>query len=226
MAESLPLFPLQTVLLPGAHLPLHIFEPRYRQLTADLIKGRVPERRFGVIGLTPSAEVEVDRVEQLQPVGCASLLREAKSLPDGRFDVVTTGERRFRLLDLDTSAAPYLVGSVEWLADEDTSAAPADKVALLCESARAAHRRYCEVAWQPGEWHEPPEDVPADELAYVLAADCLLTFEDRQKLLEDNRPLHRLRAIGKLLSREAGIMSTLHAVPAPPPQYRTPFSQN
>jgi Lon protease-like protein len=205
---------------------LHIFEPRYRQLTADLIKGTVPERRFGVIGLTPSAEIEIDRVEQLQPVGCASLLREAKSLPDGRFDVVTTGERRFRLLDIDTSAAPYLVGSVEWLADEDFSGAPADKVSMLCEAARAAHRRYCGVAWQPGEWKEPPDDVPIDELAYVLAADCLLTFEDRQKLLEDNRPLHRLRTIGKLLSREAGIMSTLRAVPAPPPQYRTPFSQN
>ena len=51
MAETLPLFPLSTVLLPGASLPLHIFEPRYRQLTVDLVTETLPDRCFGVAAI-------------------------------------------------------------------------------------------------------------------------------------------------------------------------------
>ena len=60
MAETVPLFPLGTVLMPGATLPLHIFEPRYRQLTVDLVTGAVPDREFGIVavreGFTPDDE--------------------------------------------------------------------------------------------------------------------------------------------------------------------------
>ena len=226
MAETLPLFPLHSVLLPGAHLPLHIFEPRYRQLTVDLVNGKLPSRRFGVVALAPSPDVEIERLDQLYEVGCATLLREAKRLPDGRFDIVTTGERRFRLLELHTAKAPYLVGTVDWLPDAHVPDAPADKVSLLCEAARGAHRRYCTVAWPPGDWSEPEPDVDPETLAYLLAADCLLTLDDRQRLLEETRPLHRLRMVVKLLNREAGIVSTLRAVPAPPPEFRTLFNLN
>ncbi|MCA1655888.1 MAG: LON peptidase substrate-binding domain-containing protein, partial [Pseudonocardiaceae bacterium] len=104
---SLPLFPLQTVLLPGATLPLHVFEPRYRQLTVDLMSGAVPENRFGVVALAPSYEIEVTSLDQLKPVGCAAILRQAARLPDGRYDIVTLGEQRFKLLRLDHESAPY-----------------------------------------------------------------------------------------------------------------------
>ena len=157
------------------------------------------------------------------------MLREAKRLPDGRFDVVTTASAGSGCSTSTASAAPYLIGSVEWLGRRGRRRPrPADKAELPVRwSARAAHRRYCEAAWQQRRLARAAG--PASrlaELAYVLAADCLLTFEDRQKLLEDNSPLHRLRTVGRLLSREAGIMAALHAVPAPPPQHRTPFSQN
>ena len=226
----LPLFPLQTVLLPGVTLPLHIFEPRYRQLTVDLITGTVPEKRFGVVALAPSAGVEVTSLEQLKPIGCAAILRQASRLPDGRFDIVTLGEHRFRLLSVDFESAPYLMGTVEWLPDVPAmipgQRMPDDTVGELIASARAAYRRYCQAAWKQGDWTEPAEDVDVASLAHLLATDCLLPLEDRQRILEETRPLHRLRLVTRLLSREAGILATLHAIPAPPADLRQQAIEN
>jgi uncharacterized protein len=213
--ETLPLFPLQTVLLPGANLPLHIFEPRYRQLTVDLVKGVVPEKRFGVAAIRTPVTEEVEKADQLSAIGCSAVLRQATRLPDGRYDIITTGERRFRLLDLDTTSAPYLVGTVEWVPDAQIPASKADRISALEKTARAAYRRYCETAWEREDWSEPEEDIEPGRLAHLLAADCLLPMADRQALLEEIRPLHRLRMVYSLLTREAGIISALHAVPAP-----------
>jgi Lon protease-like protein len=216
----LPLFPLRTVLLPGVPLPLHVFEPRYRQLTVDLITGLLPEKRFGVIAMAPSATIEVTSLDQLHPIGCAAVLRLASRLPDGRFDIVTVGERRFRLLALDCVAAPYLMGTVEWLPDTPATVpgqrAVPDTIGSLVAAARAAYRRYCGAAWKQGDWTEPSEDVDVAALAHLLVTDCLLPLEDRQRILEETRPLHRLRLVTQLISREAGILATLHAIPAPP----------
>ncbi|MCT2585268.1 LON peptidase substrate-binding domain-containing protein [Actinophytocola gossypii] len=230
MPETLPLFPLQTVLLPGTTLPLHIFEPRYRQLTVDLITGTLPDKRFGVVALAPSHEAEVTSRDQLQEIGCAALLRQATRLPDGRFDIVTAGERRFRLLAVDATSAPYLMGAVEWVPDTPAMVPgqrnAADAIGSLVDAARAAYRRYCQAAWQQGDWREPDEDVEIEKLAHLLATDCLLPLEDRQRLLEETRPLHRLRLAGRLLNREAGILSTLRAVPGPPAELRRHASKN
>lgn len=230
MSETIPLFPLQTVLLPGTPLPLHVFEPRYRQLTVDLMTGTVPDKRFGVIALTPSQEVEVTSCEQLAGVGCAALLRQAKQLPDGRFDIVSMGEQRFRLLAVDASSAPYLLGAIEWVPDTPAvipgQRDVTDTIDSLAAAARAAYRRYCQAAWQQGDWSEPDEDIEVAELAHLLAGDCLLPLEDRQRLLEETRPLHRLRLVGRMLNREAGILATLRAVPAPPAELRRHASKN
>ena len=218
------------MLLPGVTLPLHIFEPRYRQLTVDLMTGVVPENRFGVVTLAPAAGVEVTSLEQLEPIGCAAILRQAAQLPDGRFDIVTLGEDRFRLLSVDTETAPYLMGTVQWVPDVPAlipgQRAADDAVAALIASARAAYRRYCQAAWQQGDWTEPAEDVTVSALAHLLATDCLLPLEDRQRILEETRPLHRLRMVAQLLNREAGILAALHAVPAPPADLRQQAIEN
>jgi len=228
VTTSLPLFPLQAVLLPGANLSLHIFEPRYRQMTVDLVTGVVPGKRFGVIAMRPSMTIEVTELDQLREIGCSAVLRQARRLPDGRFDIVTTGEKRFRLLAIDQTSKPYLVGTIEWVPDIDRPVVRdgSATLGLLLKSARSAHRRYCRAAWQRGDWSEPPDDTDAARLAHVLAADCLLSIDDRQRLLEETRPLHRLRMIGRLLNREAGILAALRAVPAPPSEFGTEFSPN
>ncbi|HEY8373907.1 MAG TPA: LON peptidase substrate-binding domain-containing protein [Pseudonocardiaceae bacterium] len=216
MAETLPLFPLSTVLLPGASLPLHIFEPRYRQLVVDLVTGTVPGREFGVVAIRQGWEVGEDNVESLHQVGCSAVLVTATPLPDGRFDVLSRGSRRFRLLDIDDSSAPYLIGAVEWLADVDPPADRQETLPLLVEAARTAHRRYRELVREHRERPvDLPEDVAPGALAHLLAADCLLSESDRLQVLEENCPVRRLNLVRRLLNREAALLHALRAVPAP-----------
>lgn len=213
MTSTLPLFPLGTVLLPGASLPLHVFEPRYRQLTVDLVTGALPDRVFGVVAVREG--FSGDSLSSMRSVGCSALLREARRLPDGRFDIVTRGERRFRLLSVDAGAAPYLVGEVEWLPDTPTPQPVAEVLPLMADAARAAHSRYCAAAWHREDWAAPPLETTHDLLAYSLAGDCLLSMEDRQRLLEETSPARRLRLVRRMLHREAGILAALRAVPVP-----------
>jgi Lon protease-like protein len=213
--------------MPGATLPLHIFEPRYRQLTVDLVTGVVPDKQFGVVavreGWTAGDEAD-DEDSCLHRVGCTAELLDARRLPDGRFDIVTRGVRRFRLLHVDTDARPYLTGEVEYVPDEPTGAP--DGLPALAKAARAAHRRYCVTAWKSGEWSEPADEVGSDELAHLLAADCLLPMSDRQLLLEQTSPEIRLRMVRALLIREAGLLDRLRAVPAPLHTYSVEQSAN
>jgi uncharacterized protein len=222
VAETVPLFPLGTVLLPGASLPLHIFEPRYRQLTVDLVTGAVPGRSFGVIAVKPGLDSDGETHE----IGCTAVLREARRLPDGRFDIVTRGEKRFRLLDVDDTSAPYLVGSIEWVPDDNPPDEELMLLPILARAAREAHRQYCSAAWQHEDWDEPSDDVDVAALPYLLAADCLLTLEDRQALLEDCNPVDRLRLVRTLLVREAAFVRTLRAVPVPLNQFAVQTSRN
>lgn len=223
MAETLPLFPLGTVLLPGASLPLHIFEPRYRQLTVDLVTGAVPGRSFGVIALRQGHHEGAE--QETHEIGCTALLREARRLPDGRFDIVTRGQQRFRVLDIDDTSAPYLVGSIEEVSD-DLPGEEQTLVPMLVRSARDAHQRYCATAWQHGDWDEPAEDVTTEALSYLLASDCLLTLEDRQALLEERCPVRRLRLVRSLLVREAAFLRAWRAVPVPLTQFAVETTHN
>lgn len=229
MVKTLPLFPLGTVLLPGASLPLHIFEPRYRQLTVDLVTGAVPGRSFGVVAIRQGHEVgdvsDIDDFE-LHDIGCTAVLREAKRLPDGRFDIVTRGERRFRLVDVDSASAPYLMGTVEFVPDDEPHETKRELLPLLAAAARAAHRYYCKTAWRSEDWHEPEFDVEPNTLSHLLASDCLLTLEDRQYLLEETCPADRLRLIRRMLCREAEFLRELRAVPVPFTQYAATSSRN
>jgi uncharacterized protein len=215
VVATLPLFPLGTVLMPGASLPLHVFEPRYRQLVVDLVTGEVPDKEFGVVAVREGWAPDDDGIAGLHVVGCTAELLDVRRLPDGRFDVVTRGARRFRLLEIDAEAKPYLVGVVEYLPDEHVLAAAEADARMLAAAARDAHRRYCATAWQNGDWSEPAAEVGPDTLAHVLAADCLLPMGDRQRLLEQTCPVTRLRMVRTLLARERGLLSRLRAVPAP-----------
>ncbi|HYH30793.1 MAG TPA: LON peptidase substrate-binding domain-containing protein [Pseudonocardia sp.] len=227
MAETLPLFPLGTVLLPGATLPLHIFEPRYRQLTVDLVTGAVPDREFGVVAVREGWTPDDDGLDGLHGIGCTAHLDDVRRLPDGRFDIVTRGARRFRLLDLDADSKPYLMGSVEPLPDDEPAGdAPVEMTQILSTAARAAHRRYCTTAWKTGDWSEPEPDVEPGNLPHVLASDCLLPVSDRQRLLEQTSPVERLRLVRALLARETGLLSHLRAVPAPITTYAVDHSVN
>ncbi|MGW0519389.1 MULTISPECIES: LON peptidase substrate-binding domain-containing protein [unclassified Crossiella] len=224
MTDTLPLFPLGTVLLPGASLPLHIFEPRYRQLMVDLVTGAVPGRSFGVVAVKQGWEVGEDNLEAWHEIGCTALLREVRRLDDGRFDVVVRGQRRFRLLAVDGGSAPYLLGQVEWMPDAEPALGP--KPTVLADAARAAHRRYCTTAWRQEDWKEPSGSADFASLSHELAADCMLPLEDQQRLLEETCPIRRLRLVRRMLTREAEILRTLRAVPVPLTEFAQKHSEN
>jgi uncharacterized protein len=223
VVANVPLFPLSTVLMPGASLPLHIFEPRYRQLTIDLVTGTIPDKQFGVVAVREGWTID-DDAAGLHRIGCTAELLDVRRLPDGRFDIVTRGARRFRLLSVDADSKPYLTASVEYLPDR-SDATPGDLPALA-GAARAAHRRYCTTAWRSDDWTEPAIDVGPAELPHLLAADCLLPMADRQRLLEQTSPEIRLRMVRAMLVREAGLLDQLRAVPAPMHTFGVEHSAN
>jgi uncharacterized protein len=215
VAEALPLFPLgHTVLFPGAPLPLHVFEERYRELVRTLVEQ--PEgspRRFGVVAIRQGWEVGEDAARALHEVGCAAELRRVSRYPDGRYDLVTVGTERFRLLDVDRTSQAYLVGSVEWLPPDPPEPDPGG----LVESVATLFGEYAGAAAALRGQSVEEIELPADpsELSYAVAAAAVLTLEDRQALLEAGTARARLRAELGLLKRETTMVRRLRALPVP-----------
>lgn len=109
---ELALFPLQIVVFPGEEAPLHIFEPRYRQLVRDISDSGDP---FGIV---LSKRTPRQGEEEWHEVGCSVRMESAEAFPDGRFNITCRGERRFRVLRR-LGERPYWTAEVEWIADAD-----------------------------------------------------------------------------------------------------------
>jgi uncharacterized protein len=221
MTETLPLFPLGTVLYPGLLLPLHIFEERYRQLVRDLLETPEP-RRFGVVAIREGRETDVDGVS-LHGVGCTATVRRVLKRQDGRFDLVTIGADRFRLTSLDHSRS-YLQGEVELLPEDIGDQAAADRAV---EAVQRAFRTYHDVLTSRGVTQVSIPELPADPIAlsYLVAASVIADLPDRQALLAEPDALRRLTAERALLSRETAMLRTLTSTPAPDLR-NTPYSPN
>lgn len=186
----LPLFPLPTVLFPGALMPLHIFEPRYRALLADVVEA---DHRFGLLPPGESGDPTPGTV------GCIARVRAVQPLPGGRSNIVVSGEERFVLERVVPDERAYLIGQVGSLADEpDTNVpGPADLVAL-----RAMGRRYAEAL---GALNDVERDAE-------FAEDTgLLTFQVAALLEWDYQVKRRFLEIRSATERVARL---LHAMPA------------
>jgi uncharacterized protein len=222
VTQTLPLFPLGTVLFPGLLLPLHIFEDRYRQLVRDLRAGPSPAR-FGVIAIRAGRETGADGVRALYSTGCTAVVRRVTEHEDGRFDLVTAGAKRFSLVSVDDQG-PYLRGEVEMLPDEagDEMAAAAAAAAV-----RAAFDGYLEMLVRRGAAQIKLPELPADPVAlsYLVAATMILDLPDRQALLAEPDAAARLGAERALLTRETTMLRALESAPAPDIRY-SPYSSN
>jgi uncharacterized protein len=222
MTDTLPLFPLGTVLFPGLLLPLHIFEDRYKELVRDLLDGPEP-RRFGVIAIKKGRETGVEGVSSLYEVGCTATLRETEGNDDGGYEVVAVGTQRFRLDALDESRA-YLQGEVEFLAEDEGDSAAAGRAAHLVAEAFQA---YLDVLTAQGLAQVNVPEVPEEPvlLSYLVAASMIIDLPDRQALLAEPDSLSRLTAERAMLVRETAMLQTLTARPAPDLRY-APYSPN
>ena len=157
---EIPLFQLHAVLFPGAPLPLHVFEPRYRALVVDCLAAGEP---FGVVCISSGPEVGPGRVA-FAAVGTLAEIREVSRYPDGRYDIVTVGTGRFRLSGVIADRKPYLVGIGELLPE---IVGDAERTARLARSVRARFVRYLELL-QP--WDDETEPGPAGAEPDVAAA--------------------------------------------------------
>lgn len=236
MSDRLPVFPLSTVLFPGLVLPLHIFEERYRTLVRELVaKSEGTPHEFGVVTLKHGSEVAAEPdadddadaaplvdTADLYDVGCTAELRHVTELPDGRFDIMTVGRRRFTILDIEQGAEPYLTARVRWLPEEEE---PSPLAQLLAPRVLAAFRTYLELLRPNGETlDQVPDD--ATVLSHLVAATAQLTVEERQMLLAMPDTASRLRAELRLLNREAGLLARVRAVPVPLADLARPASPN
>ena len=172
----LPLFPLGTVLFPGLLLPLHVFEDRYRALVRDLVDGPEEDARaFGVVAIREGREVGDGGIRSLHPVGCLADLRQVEPHADGRFDIVATGARRFRIDSVDATSRPYLQAEVEFLDEPDGEAAT-----VLARTVAALWGAYRQAL--TGSPPDDPDELPDDPgvLSYLVAAATILDLGDKQ----------------------------------------------
>jgi Lon protease-like protein len=222
MSTKLPLFPLGSVLYPGLVLPLHIFEDRYRQLVADLLEGPEP-RQFGVVAIRYGRETGIDGVSSLYETGCTAELQRVEPYEDGRFDLVTVGAQRFRLLDLGEQA-PYFTGDVEWLPEEVGDEAEAG---LVLTAVQQSFRSYLALIAERGGAHVTIPEMPDEPMlmSYLVAAAIVVDLPVKQGLLEEPDAYRRLLAERKLLGLEMRMLRSLTATPAPDLPF-SPYSQN
>jgi uncharacterized protein len=206
VGARLPIFPLATVLVPGLVLPLHVFEPRYRELVERLMA--FPEgvaRQFGVIALR-SGTFAGERPDELHAVGCTAELREVTPYEDGRFDIVSVGETRFRLTGFDTEAGtPYHTGIVEFLPENDGEG-DLERLSARVTQLFADYRATLGV-----EVTALPDDPQV--VSYLVAAAVVLHLHQRQALLEQPTTSDRLRAERELLRREVALVKAFRCLP-------------
>jgi uncharacterized protein len=222
MSETLPLFPLGTVLYPGLLLPLNIFEERYRELVRNLLDGPEP-RRFGVIAIRKGRETGVDGISALYQIGCTATVREVAEQDDGRYHLVTVGTQRFRLASLDTSR-PYLQGEVDLLEEEVGDEAAAG---LAVHAVQRGFHGYVEALASRESVEVTVPELPDEPLllSYLVAASMILDLSVRQDLLAEPDAERRLGAERTLLARETTMLRSLTATPAPDLR-NTPYNPN
>ena len=192
----LPMFPLGTVLFPHAALSLHVFEPRYRALTHDVLR---TGQEFGVVLIERGSEVGGG--DSRFGVGTVARVTEATELPDGRWVLMTVGSRRIRIATW-LPDDPYPVALVEDVPEPPLD----DRGAVVLDDAADAVRRALMLKAELGEGAAPARfELDADPAvaAYQLAAMAPLGPVDHQRLLETVDPGERLRLLVALAS-EAG----------------------
>jgi Lon protease-like protein len=191
LPPTIPIFPLPNVVLfPNVFLPLHIFEPRYRQMVDEALKD---DRIIGMVLLRPGWEGDYEGRPPVYPIGCAGVITHAERLADGRFNIVLRGMEKFRIREEESGRA-YRLAHVEPVPEP-----PAETTRDLVR----ANRRRLEALLVPQP--EGQQDskmatsMPDEDLVNALAQ--YLEFEpvEKQALLERDGVLARCRSLIELL---------------------------
>ncbi len=174
----LPLFPLDVVLFPGTPLPLHIFEPRYKEMVGEC---RATNSPFGIVRA---------QKEGIAEVGCtAEIVTITREYPDGRLDLVSEGRKRFEVLEVNEERS-FLRAEVLFLPDEPALVTPEQR-----ERAIAIHKRILNLA----DAVQDLSGADPNALSYFLAGSLPLDLDFKQKLLTMRAESDRIEAVAKYL---------------------------
>ena len=193
LPAEIPLFPLpEVVLFPGVPRPLLIYEPRYRDMVADALKGN---KIIGMVLLRPGYEKDYEGRPPIYGIGCAGVIEDYEQLPDGRYGILLRGLTTFRVVSED-QRKPYRLARVEAVPELLT-----DEERGPLSTVRERLARLLDTVLPLGV--EPP-DPGLDDVEFVnLIAQALSMPEDaRQDLLERNSLLSRARALVDRLERK------------------------
>ncbi|HKT90054.1 MAG TPA: LON peptidase substrate-binding domain-containing protein [Candidatus Sulfotelmatobacter sp.] len=184
----LPLFPLEVVLLPGTPLPLHIFEPRYKEMIGECLANDAP---FGVVRALE---------EGIAEVGCtAEIITVTKEYPDGRLDLIAEGRKRFEVLEVNQERS-FLRAEVLMVPDEPGMAEQEEKVKAI--------QLHLEILSLAGA----VQDLSAadqNQLSFYLAGSLPLDLDFKQKLLGMRSEVQRIQEVAAYLE---GILPKLRRV--------------
>ncbi|HNB70947.1 MAG TPA: LON peptidase substrate-binding domain-containing protein [Acidobacteriota bacterium] len=202
-SRTLPLFPLPLVLFPGAILPLHIFEPRYKEMIKDCLDG---DRLFGITFL--------DSKEGWPPptgrIGCAAFILATVPLQEGRMNLLTTGVMRYRTLEYIETRS-YLQAQVEFFQDAATDL----NLAELADQVTTLYRRTIRATQVIQNNDLTEDELPDDpeELSFSIASTLQLSTAHRLELLELTSVQARLERLKKMLQGVVGqyeLRATVH----------------
>ena len=192
LPAAIPLFPLPNVVLfPNVTLPLHIFEPRYREMVSDALEG---DRIIGMVLLRPGWEKDYEGRPDIYEVGCAGLITHAERTEDGRYNLVLRGLEKFRIRQEDHQRS-YRLAEVETILEPMSER---DREVMHAE------RRRLETLLVPqpeGRGVDPkmPPSMPDEELVNALAQYLDLEVVEKQALLERDGLVARCRSLIDLL---------------------------
>ena len=177
MSSLLPIFPLDLVLLPGVPLPLHIFEPRYKEMIAECLEQKKP---FGIVRASE---------EGVADIGCtAEIVSVTKKYDDGRMDILTRGVERFEVLEVNEERA-FLPAEISVLEDDDDE--PARPAAPMVEQAVRLHAEIAKI----GGRRTLRTRRGAHNLSFLLAGSLPLDLDFKQNLLATLSETKRLEAV-------------------------------
>jgi Lon protease-like protein len=220
MSDLLPLFPLPNVVLfPNVFLPLHIFEPRYREMVADAIAS---DRMIGMVLLQPGWEHDYERCPPVYPIGCSGVVTHFDRLPDGRYNIVLRGLERFRIVQEDQSRN-YRRVLVEMLREEPPAFEDRPLIGryrsrleslLHTEAERGNSLKHLQSG--PGDESRAidvkiPSGMSDDDLVNALAQYLDLEPLEKQALLEKQGLRMRAESLVELLEMKILMARTPHA---------------
>lgn len=189
----LPLFPLPNIVFfPHTRLPLHVFEPRYRQMVMDALES---DQRFGIVLLRPGWESEYFGAPAVYDHGTVGTIEQAVPLDDGRYNIVVRGDARFRIVD-EIPGVPYRTARV--VTDPDLDRGLQEAYAKR-EWLAGISKQY--LHYLPDQTAVPEiETVTLDALTNALIMSLNLDMEEKQKLLEERDVLARAEQVGTELA--------------------------